>query len=140
MNRLFVSALALGLLGAIGCETKSGTALSTNPNKPDETRSVRLTVTGDHSITQGETADVAVAVTRSHNKDDVKLEVSDLPQGVTVDTKDMTVNGDNNTFTLRLKADPAAKPVENHEFHVVGKSKDMKSDVLNLKLTVKAKK
>ena len=97
-------------------------------------------MSGDHTITQGETDDVMVAVTRSHNKDDVTLEVSDLPQGVAVDTKDLTVPGDKSTFTLRLKADPAAPPVQNHEFHIVGKAKDIKSDVLNVKLTVKAKK
>lgn len=140
MKRLIALTLAAGLVGFVGCESKSGTAPSTNPNKPNETRSIRITVSKDHTITQGETDDVMVEVTRSHNKDDVTLEVTDLPKGVVLDSKDVTVPGDKMSITLRLKADPTAPPVDNHEFHIVGHSKDIKSDTLNVKLTVKAKK
>jgi hypothetical protein len=140
MKRILAITVAMALIATTGCETKSGTASSTNPNKPNETRSVRITATENHTITQGETNDMTVAVTRSHDKDDLTLEVSDLPQGVTLDSKDLTVPGDKNTFTLRLKADPAAPPVEHHEFHIVGKAKDLQTDKLNVKLTVKAKK
>jgi hypothetical protein len=82
---------------------------------------------------------VSVLVNRSHNKDDVTLDVNDLPKGVTLDSKDVIVPGDKNTITLRLKADPTAPPVENHEFHIVGHAKDIRSEPLNVKLTVKAK-
>jgi hypothetical protein len=140
MRQLIALTLAAGLIGAVGCESKSGTAPSTNPNKPDETRKLTVTVSGDHTITQGETDDVMVAVTRSHHKDDVTLEVSDLPTGVTLDSKDMTVPGDKSSVTIRLKADATAPPVSNHVFHIVGKAKDLTSEVLNVKLTVKAKR
>lgn len=140
MKRLMFTAVALGLIGVFGCETKSGTAPSTNPNKPGETRKLTLTVSGDHTITQGETDDVMIAVNRSNHKDDVTVEVKDLPTGVTLDSKDVTVPGDKNSITIRLKADANATPVENHVFHIVGKAKDLTSEVLNVKLTVKAKK
>src|SRR3954464_13372347 len=60
MKRLLALTLAASLAGLIGCESKRGTAPSTNPNKPNETRSIRVTVSSDHTITQGETDDVMV--------------------------------------------------------------------------------
>jgi hypothetical protein len=140
MKRLIALTLVAGVFGLAGCESKTGTAPSTNPNKPNETRSIRVTASGSHTITQGETDDVLVEVTRSNNKEEVTLEVSDLPKGVVLDSKDVTVPADKNSITLRLKADPTAMPVDNHVFHIVGKSKDIKSEALDLKLTVKAKK
>jgi hypothetical protein len=139
MRMLFAAAISIGILCPIGCEQKSGTAPSTDPNKPGEVRKLTLTVSGDHTITQGTTDDVMVLVNRSNFKDDVTLEVSDLPKGVTTMTKDLVVAGDKNTFTLTLKADADAPPVKDHMFHIVGKAKDIKSDTLNVKLTVKAK-
>jgi hypothetical protein len=139
MKCLITGALGFLLAAAVGCEQKSGTAPSTNPANPGETRKITLTTEGSHSITQGGTTDVSVLVNRSHNKDDVTLDVNDLPKGVTLDSKDVIVPGDKNTITLRLKADPTAPPVENHEFHIVGHAKDIRSEPLNVKLTVKAK-
>jgi len=140
MKRSITFVLAVGLAGLLGCEQKSGTAPSTDPNKPGAVRKITLTVSGDHTITQGETDDIMVAVTRSHHSEPVTLEVSDLPKGVSVDTKDLTIPGDKNSFTLRLKADATAPAVKNHEFHIVGKAKDITSDPLNVHLTVKEKK
>ena len=139
MRRLIALTLAVGLLGAFGCETKSGTAPSTNPNKPGDTRKITIAVSGDHTITQGTTDDIMVNVTRSNHQDPVTLEVTDLPAGVTLDSKDLTIPADKNSITVRLKAAPDAKPVTDHVFHMVGKAKDLTSEVLNIKLTVKAK-
>jgi hypothetical protein len=140
MKCLVTGALGFLFIAATGCEQKSGTAPSTNPNNPNETRKITLTTSGSHSITEDGTTDMTVVVTRSHDKDDVTLSVTDLPKGVTLDSKDVTVPGDKNSVTLRLKADPTAPPVENHEFHIEGHAKDLKSEPLNVKLTVKAKK
>ena len=140
MKRLMAVAVMVCLAGLLGCEQKSGTAPSTDPNKPDAVRKITVTVSGDHTITQGETDDVLVNVTRSNHKEPVTLEVSDLPTGVTLDSTDLTVPGDKNTITLRLKADPTAPAVKDHVFHIVGKAADIKSDTLNVKLTVKEKK
>jgi hypothetical protein len=139
MKRLITLTLAVGLGGLLGCEQKSGTAPSTDPSNPNAVRKITVTVSGDHTITQGETDDVLVAVTRSHHSDPVTLEVSDLPKAVTLDSKDLTIPGDKNSITIRLKADPTAPPVKDHVFHIVGKAKDITSDPLNVKVTVKAK-
>src|SRR5262245_12388220 len=140
MKRLITLTLAVGLAGLMGCEQKSGTAPSTDPNKPDAVRKITLTVSGDHTITQGVTDDILVNVMRSNHKEPVTLEVSDLPTGVTLDSKDLTIPVDKTTTTLRLRADASARPVKDHVFHMVGKAADIKSDSLNMKLTVKEKK
>jgi hypothetical protein len=139
MRRLIALSLVAGLLGAAGCETKSGTAPSTNPNKPGDTRKLTIAVSGDHTITQGATDDVMINVTRSNHQDPVTIEVKDLPKGVSLDSQDLTVPADKNSITIRLKAAPDAMPVTDHVFHIVGKAKDLTSEVLNVKLTVKAK-
>jgi hypothetical protein len=138
MKRLVAIVLAFGLIGAVGCEQKSGTAPSGDPNKP---KKLTVTVAKDHTITQGETDEVLVNVNRDNFKDPVTLEVSDLPTGVMVETKDLTIPADKNNLTVRLKAEPTAAPVKDHVFHIVGKSGgDLKSEAANVRLTVKEKK
>lgn len=139
MKKLVAMTLAVGLAGLFGCEQKSGTAPSTDPNKPDATRKLTITVADSQTITQGGTDDVMVNVNRDNFKDEVKIEVSDLPKGVTLDSKDVTIPADKSNITLRLKADPDAPTFKDHMIHIVGKSKDIKSDVANVKLTVKSK-
>jgi hypothetical protein len=139
MRRLISFALCFALVGAIGCEMKSGTAPSTDPNKPDATRKLTLTVAKDHTITQGATDNVMVNVNRDNFKDVVTLEVTNLPKGVTLESRDMTIPADQNSITLTLKADADAPTVTDHQFQIVGKSKDIKSEPANIKLTVKAK-
>src|SRR5262245_21828045 len=60
MKRVFAMALAVSFAGLLGCEQKSGTAPSTDPNKPDAVRKITLTLSGDHTVTQGETDEVLV--------------------------------------------------------------------------------
>jgi hypothetical protein len=137
MKRLVATVLAFGLIGAVGCEQKSGTAPGADPNKP---KKLTVTVKDDHTVTQGDTDDVLVNVNRDNFKEPVTLEVSDLPTGVVVETKDLTIPADKSNLTVRLKADPTAPPVRDHTFHIVGKSADVKTDPANVKLTVKEKK
>lgn len=136
MKKLFAFALAVGLAGVLGCETKSGTAPSTNPNRPQK---VALTAMDSHSITQDKTMDFVVDVTRTENNDPVTIEVKDLPKGVTLETKDLTVTPDKSRITLTLKAAPDAPIVTDHVFHVIGKTKDITTEPKGIKLSVKAK-
>jgi hypothetical protein len=137
MKRLVAIILTVGLIGAIGCEQKSGTAPGTNPNKPDK---LTITVKDAHTVAQGDTDDVLVNVNRDNFKEPVTLEVSDLPAGVVVETKDLTIPADKSNLTIRLKAEPTAPPVKDHVFHIVGKSGAVKTDATNVKLTVTEKK
>lgn len=139
MKKLVAFVLAIGLAGVLGCETKSGTAPSTDPGKPNSPRKLSITATDSHSITQDKTMEFMVDVTRSNLNDPVTIEVNDLPKGVTLETKDLTVPGDKSRITLTLKAAPDAPPVTDHVFHIVGKTKDITTEPKTIKLTVKAK-
>jgi hypothetical protein len=136
MKKLIAIALAIGLAGVLGCETKSGTAPSTNPNKP---RKISITAMDSHSITQDKTVEFMVDVTRTENSEPVTIQVTDLPKGVTLETKDLTVPPDKSRITLTLKAAPDAPTVTDHPFHIVGKAADMTTEPKAIKLTVKAK-
>lgn len=139
MKRLLLFALAFGLGAVLGCETKSGTAPSTDPNKPGETRKLSLTAMDSHSITQDKTMEFMVHVNRDNFKEPVTIEVRDLPKGVTLVTKDLTIPADKTDITLTLKAAPDAPTVSDHVFHIDGKSKDITTEAKPIKLTVKAK-
>ncbi|HVK12367.1 MAG TPA: hypothetical protein VM597_26680 [Gemmataceae bacterium] len=141
MRMLYTAALSVGILMPIGCEKSSGTAPSTNPSKPGETRQLTLTLPApSQSITQGSPNEVMVNVNRDNFKEPVELDVRELPKGVTVETKDMTIPSDKNTFTITLRAAPDAPPVNDHEVHIHAKTKDIKEPVMvKLKLSVKAK-
>jgi hypothetical protein len=136
MKKLIAFVLAIGLAGVLGCETKSGSAPSTDPNKP---RKIAITAMDSHSVTQDKTVEFMVDVTRTENSEPVTIEVKDLPKGVTLETKDLTVASDKSRITLTLKAAPDAPEVTDHVFHIVGKTKDITTDAKPIKLTVKKK-
>lgn len=138
MKKVF-AVIALGLAGVLGCENKSGTAPSTDPNQSNAVRKLSIMASGDHTITQNETDDVIVTVNRDNFKEPVTLEVTNLPKGVTLDSQDVTIPADQNKITIRLKAAADAPATKDHTFQIVGKTKDIKSDAMNLKLTVKTK-
>jgi len=135
MKRLIAIAMAFALVGAVGCEQKSGSAPGTDPNKP---KKLTLRVAESHTITQDKTDELHVNVTRTQHTDPVTIEVKDLPKGITLETKDLTIPGDKNTITLTFKAAPDAPPGE-HVYHIVAKTADITSEAANVKLTVKAK-
>src|SRR5262249_35020777 len=102
-------------------------------------RKLSLTAMDGHSITQDKTVEFMVHVTRDNFKEPVTVEVRDLPKGVTLETKDLTLPADKSDLTLTLKAAPDAPPITDHVFHVDAKSKDITTDPKGIKLTVKAK-
>ena len=138
MKRLIAIVLAFGLVGAVGCEQKSGTAPGTDPNKP---KKLTLTVPNtSHTITQDQTDEVLVNINRDNFNDPVTITVSDLPPGVTLETKDMIIQPDKYNLTITLRAAADAKAVTDHEFHISAASGDVKTaEPAKVKLTVKAK-
>ena len=134
MKKLIAVAMAFCLVGAVGCEQKSGTAQGTNPDKP---KKLTLRLADSQSITQDKTDDMTVNISRTEFKDPVTIEVKDLPKGVEVITKDLTIPGDKTMHTLTLKAAPDAQTGD-HMIKVIAKGGGVEADA-NVKLTVKAK-
>ena len=139
MRKLIAFASAIGLAFLIGCETKSGTAPSTDPGKPNAAQKLSITAMDSQSVTQDKTVELMVDVNRENFKEPVAILVNDLPKGVTLDTKDLTVPTDKSRITLTLKAAPDAPTVTDHVIHVVGKSKEITTEPKSIKLTVKPK-
>jgi hypothetical protein len=134
MKRLIAIALAFGLVGAVGCEQRSGTAPGTDPSKP---KKLTMTVKDSQTITQDKTDEIDVLVTRTQFSDAVTVEVKELPKGVTLETKDLSIPGDKNKITLTLKAAPDAQ-VGDHTIKIVAKGGGAEAEA-PVKLTVKAK-
>ena len=135
MKKLIAIAMAFCLVGAVGCEQKTGTAQGTDPNKP---KKLTLRLATSQTITQDKTDDMTVNISRTEFKDPVTIEIKDLPKGVEVVTKDLTIPGDKTMLTVQLKAAPDAPPVTDHPIKVIAKGGGVESDEI-VKLTVKAK-
>lgn len=135
MKKLIGIAMAFCLVGAVGCEQKTATAPGTDPNKP-----VRLTLrlATSQSITQDKTDDMTVNISRSQFNDPVTIEVKELPKGVEVLTKDMTIPPDKTLLTVQLKAAADAAPVTDHPIKVIARGGGAETEEI-VKLTVKAK-
>lgn len=94
---------------------------------------------GHQSLTQDKTDEMKVSVTRDNINGAVAIEVTDLPKGVTVDTKEMSIPEGKDSLAVTLKAAPDAPPVEDHVVKITAKGKDVKEAVTDFKLTVKKK-
>jgi uncharacterized membrane protein len=77
---------------------------------PSGDKSLTLTKPGNHTIKLGDTTSVKVSISRKGFSDAVDVKFEGLPDGVTVEEKDMTVpkNSDSATFNLKAKDDAKA--------------------------------
>ena len=101
----------------------------------------KLTLTGPSTtnITQGETAEIKVKVTRKGFDDDVTLKFSDLPEGVKVEESGTKVPKGSDDVTLHLKADEKA-PVKSDVKSKVTASAAGLSETAEFTVNVKEKK
>lgn len=143
MKTAFCLAAGAALLAAVGCG-KEGS--STAPPKPGQSDARKLTVKapGEQSVTQGETAKFTVSIDRTGFAGDVDIDVQDLPAGVTkVNSELMTIPAGRDSLEVTVKADPGAKPVEDHVVKVVARPKGNKdlpeTTPAPFKMDVKAK-
>jgi hypothetical protein len=146
MTRFTCGLAACALAAAIGCNKGTSTApptsRSTNQSAESAQRKLTVEVRGSQSITQDKTDEITVMIDRDNFTAPVTIEMRNLPDGVSVVTKDMTIPADKDSLTVTLKAGPDAAPVTDHGSQVAAKAKDeanMPEAVANFKLTVKSK-
>ncbi|AWM36585.1 hypothetical protein GobsT_56000 [Gemmata obscuriglobus] len=143
MNRFARLAVVLGLLGAVGCgKTESSTAPSKDPAKPNTPRKLSVKAPSSQTVTQDRADELTVSVDRDGFSVPVTIELKNLPKGVTVETKDLTIPADKNSLKVTIKAAPDAPAVVDHVVQVVGKAKgeaDVPEVASDFKLTVKSK-
>ena len=107
MKRVLCAVLAAGVVGLVGCGSQ-GT--STAPSKPGQTGNAgerrKLVVTGpsDQSVTQNGTEEMTVSVKRENFTSPVKIELSDLPKGVSVVSSRIRVETSRRSGTYQLSA------------------------------------
>jgi hypothetical protein len=146
MRNLFCAVAGLAFLAAAGCNQGSSTAPGTGPGAPgggsNKDRKLTVTSPGSQTVHQDKTDEMTVSISRSHFTSPVKIELRDLPQGVSVVTKEMTIPADKSSMTVTLKATPDAKPVEKAKVWVIAKpvdEKDMEEAKVDFDLQVKPK-
>ena len=164
LGTLFCTGACLLLgLGATGCTKKTTTdkkvvetTTSKNPDnststtkqtketktevsktEPDNTKRWMFKAPANTTIKQGDTAKVAINVTRDHYTDPVDLKVTGLPDGVTVEGTP-SIAKDATTTDLMLKASADAKVVDDQTVTVWAGSGAMKQES-TFKLSVKKK-
>jgi len=110
-------------------------------DQPGVSSARKLTVKspGSQTITQDRTDEMTVSIDRSGFTGPVTIDVRNLPTGVTVATKEMTVPADKSSITVTTKANPDAPPVSDHVVTLTAKSADMPEAVTDFKMTVKPK-
>ena len=142
MRRGYLIAIGLMFLAAVGCNMATSTAPSTNPNKPNAERKLTMTVASQQKVTQDRTDEILVTILRSKFEGPVSVEFRNLPPGVEMVTKDMTIPADKSTLTATIKATPTAALAEGHVVTVAAKAKDqqdMPEVTTTFKLDVKPK-
>ncbi len=142
MRRRHSTALGLMILVAVGCHQGTSTAPSTDPNQPRAERRLAVTVAGQQTVTQDRTDEILVTAVRQNVGGPVDVELRNLPTGVEVVTKDMTIPADKLALTVTIKAAPKADPVAGHVVTVAAKArdeKDLQEATATFKLDVKSK-
>jgi hypothetical protein len=141
MNRIYLAAVGVTVIALAGCGKE---ATSTAPPKPGQTepRKLTLTVPKEEGVTQAGTHEFEISVDRGGFAGDIEIAIADLPAGVSKVTDLMTIPAGKDSLKVTVKAEPAAKPVEDHLVKVTARAKDQK-DIPEVsqtfKLDVKAK-
>ena len=141
MTRMLLGILAVGTLTLVGCTQASTTAPSTNPNKPGDTRELTLSAPKEQGVTRNSTEKLTLRVDRDNFDGAVKIDIQDLPAGVSVVNPEMTIPAGKDSIEVTIKAAPDAKVVEDHKVKVVAKPEgqsDMKEAVVFINLDVNA--
>jgi hypothetical protein len=123
------AAVAALVVAVNGCQRK--TAENTAGQK------ITLSAPGNVDIKRGGTAEVKVSISRTNYNEPVKVEITNLPTGVSVETKDMTIAKDQSSGTFTLKARDDAELVTKEATATVTGG-DLKVSE-NFKVTVKDK-
>jgi len=144
MNRFSQFVVVCGLGAAVvGCNKETTTsAPSRDTGKPNTPRKLSVTSPGSQTITQDRTDELTVSISRDGFSTPVTIELKNLPKGITVETKDLTLPADKNSLTVTIKAAPDATAVVDHVVQVTVKAKDqsdLPESTTDFKLTVKTK-
>jgi len=128
----FVAVIAAGALVNAGCEHHTSTS-------PDGNKSISLTKPSNATITQGETANMDIKISRKGFNEPVTVRFEGLPEGVTVEEKDNQIAKDSNSTRFTLKAAANAAPVTDKAVTVITSASGIPEVRDSFNVTVRAK-
>jgi hypothetical protein len=140
MKRMIFTVVCVSLAGLVGCDKGTSVAPATNAAKPEAQRKLTVTSPGEQNITQDQSDDMTISIGRTNFDAPVTIEMRNLPTGVKVTTKEMTIPAGKDSVVVTVKADPTAPAVNDHQVAVAAKAPDMAEAVTTFKMDVKAKK
>lgn len=127
-------------MAAAGCsKSETSSAPSRDPAKPNTPRKLTVKAPSGQTVTQDRADEMTVSVSRDGFSSPVTIELKNLPKGVTVETKDLTLPADKDSLKVTIKAAPDAPAVVDHVVQVVARAADMPEVASDFKLTVKTK-
>jgi len=145
MNRIYLVAFGVTVFALAGCGKEATSTAPAKPgtqapgDKPAEKRKLTVKAPGTQNVTQDKTTEFSVSVDRENFAGPIDIELRDLPKGVSIVTKEMTIPAGKDSVTVTVKAAPDATAMENHVVKVVAKAKDMPEAATDFKMDVKAK-
>lgn len=131
LTLLATAALSAALL--VGCTKETARV------KGEAGKELKLTGPAHTDVNQGETAKITIKVDRDKFKGPVDLEISGLPQGVSVLEKEHKVVEGKDSLELTLKADADAPPVEGHKAKVAAKAGELQAGPIDFEIDVEKK-
>ena len=98
---------ALGLLavGLAGCAD----GFPAGPDDPTARRGISVRGIDGLTVARGKTADVTIDLARENFNGPVEITLADLPDGVSLVTKDTTIPAGRDSLTITLRAGPDAR-------------------------------
>jgi hypothetical protein len=145
VKKVYCLIAGVSVAALAGCDKGTSTAPPTGAGANRGTSEVRkLTVTspGEQTVTQDRTDEMTISIDRDNFASPVEIELTNLPKGVSVVTKEMTIPADKDSLTVTVKAAPDAPPVDNHKARVVARPKNeagLKEAAVEFDMDVKAK-
>jgi folate-dependent tRNA-U54 methylase TrmFO/GidA len=143
MKRL-LSLGVVAVVGLTGCKEGVSKAPPTGvvPSNAtrDQARQLKIKTPGGQTVTQDTTDDMTVSIDRDNFAGPVTVELRELPKGITVTTKELTIPAGKDSVTVTIQAAPDAAPTDAHKVWAVAKAADMPEAKVDFDLTVKAKK
>jgi len=131
--------LLSGLLFTVGCNNTTtstvGTRVSTRTGET-VVKKLSLTAAKDQTITRGSTDKVDVSISRSNFDEPVTIAIANLPNGVEVAEKEMTIPNGATKLTLTLKA-AADAALGEHMVNITASAPGLEKTTQAFKLTVK---
>lgn len=135
--------MAMGLAGMIGCEQGTPGGVGTTGDQPtygQAENTFNLSVPRmSSSVKQGEVMETQIGINRAKNFDqDVTLEFTDLPEGVTIEPTNSKIKSNENEAKITFKVGDQA-PLGDYKIKVAGHPTEGADAQVDFQLTIAAK-